>query len=116
MLKKLFCKHNYKFYNTDKKCVLYAPYNIFEFVCDKCGKEQRISDIEINDKWSTLKSKYKKSLVLGGEPLEESKCVIPSYPMDRRYSGPVATLLIDEYLSKGIDLREIKPNDYYYKI
>lgn len=115
-MKKLFCKHNYKFYNTDKKYVSYTPYNVFEFVCDKCGKEKRISDIEIMDVWSTLKSQYKKSLILGGEPIEESKCVIPSYPMDKYYCGSVATLMIDEYLSRGIDLREIKPNDHYYKI
>ena len=113
MLKRLFCKHKYKYYNTKTS---YAPfsfygYNVFQFICPDCGKKAEIDEYEIKHEYSKLKSKYNKNIALGGSPVESS-----SFSHSRCgncgicYESPVATLMIEKYLKKGIDLREL--NNY----
>lgn len=113
MFKRLFCKHKYKYYNTK---VSYVPfsfcgYNVFQLVCPNCGKKINIDEYEIKHEYSKLKSYYNKNIALGGNHIESS-----SFSHSRCgdigicYDSPIATLMIEKYLKKGIDLREL--SDY----
>ena len=110
MFERLFCKHNYKFYNTKVEYSFsnYYRYNDFQFVCTKCGKETSVSEIEIDDMFADLKSSYKKSLVLGGDAVKTSELTIPRHRnCDILYRSPVTTVMLDEYAKRGIDLKQI---------
>lgn len=107
---KLFCKHNYKFYNTQAEMPLFATraINNFQYVCTKCGSVKSVDEWEISDMYETLKERYHRMLALGGEEVAKSRLTIPRHHnCDICYDGPVATLMIEKMLKKGIDLREI---------
>lgn len=110
MFKWLFCKHEYKFYNTKVDYPLFSTYghNVFQFVCTKCGDEVNISEIEIRDTLSELQSNYNKSLALGGKSVKSSNIVVKRHSnIDVLYSSPAVTLMLEYYKNKGIDLSQI---------
>ena len=120
MFKKIFqrfcspiCEHTYKFYNEN---VLYDHlgygYYEFQYVCTKCGHEVSVNQRELDDAYLSIKREYNKSLVMGGSPVGNSEFTIPHYrDCDWCYCGPVATLVLERYASRGIDLTQIKPNE-----
>lgn len=110
MFKWLFCKHEYKFYNTKVEYPLFSTYghNVFQFVCTKCGDEANISEIEIRDMLSELQSNYNKSLALGGKSVKYSNIVVERHNnINVLYSSPAVTLMLEYYKNKGIDLSQI---------
>ena len=110
MFKWLFCEHEYKFYNTKVEYPLFSNYgyNVFQFVCTKCGDEVNISEIEIKDMLSELQSNYNKSLALGGKSIKSSNIVVQRHnDIDVVYSSPAVTLMLAYYKNKGIDLSQI---------
>ena len=110
MFKWLFCKHEYKFYNTKVEYPLFGTYghNVFQFVCPKCGSEVNISETEIKDMLSDLQSDYRRSLALGGNPIEVSELTVPRHlNIDVLYSSPAVTIMLKYYKDKGIDLCQI---------
>ena len=110
MFKKLFCKHEYKYYNTkaiDSLLINYG-YNVFQFVCPKCGRKAKVNQLDICDKISKYESIYNKAIVLGKEPIESSKLSIPRYMnIGICYESPAVTMVLEKYLKRGIDLLEI---------
>ena len=105
---------SYKYYNTDEKCPsIFAIYkeNYFQFVCTEWGHVVEISEKEIENRLRQLKAEYRKQVALGGEEVESSRLVIKKYislyPIC--YESPVVTLLVNEYLEDGIDLKQICP-------
>lgn len=116
MFKKLLCKHSYIFYNARIKYDFFGyGYYSFEFICPKCKKEITINQREIDYSWEKSKSKYKKSVALGGEQIEDTYFTIPHYhDCDHRYHSPIATLMLREYLKHGVDLKQISKNQSKY--
>ena len=113
LFKWLFCKHTYKYYNTRVEHFLFSSYgyNVFQFVCTKCGDVVEVSQIDIDDAYSKYKAIYNKSCVLGKEPIKSSELTITRH-MDCNvcYSSPATTLLLEEYAERGIDLTQINTN------
>ena len=118
LLSKLFksniCEHSYKFYNIG---TLYDSFGYgyyeYQFVCTKCGKEVNVTQREINDRYEEINKDYRKRLVMGGQPINSREFSIPRYQdCDICYWSPSATLLLEHYSSRGIDLRQIKPKRY----
>lgn len=111
MFNKLFCKHMYKYYNLklDYSFFYNGYYNVFQFICPKCGKKFEISEYDIEQEYYKLASDYNEKIALGGEPVEISSF---SYPRHNNCGvlceSPVATLMIEKYLKHGIDLRQIE--------
>lgn len=109
MLKKLLCNHKYKYYN---KRIRYNSgsfgYYVFQFVCLNCKKIFEISEYDIKDEYDRLKEEYNRNLILGGNSVETSSF---SHPRNLLYNicyeSPVATIMINKYLKKGVDLREL---------
>ena len=110
MFKRLFCKHKYKYYNTriQYQCFGNYGYNVFQFVCTKCGKETEVSQLDIDNAIQKTKSIYNKAVALGEEPIKSSRFCIPRH-MDINicYDSPAATLVLKEYSKYGIDLKEL---------
>ena len=120
LLSKIFeskiCEHSYKFYNIG---TLYdslgCGYYEYQFVCTKCGKEVNVTQREIADRYEELNKDYRKRLAMGGQPINSNEFSIPRYQnCDRCYWSPSATLLLEHYASRGIDLKQIKPRRYSY--
>lgn len=110
MFKRLFCKHEYQFYNTKVEYPLFSSFghNVFQFVCPKCEDEVNISETEIKDMLSELQSNYNKSLALGGQSVESSNIVVKRHNnIDVLYGSPAVTLMLEYYKGKGIDLSQI---------
>ena len=109
MFNKLFCKHQYKYYHTTEKCLPLGvyPYYVFQFVCTKCGKTTEVWENDIEAEHEKLESSYKKYIALGGEPVESQELLVPRRGISTLYISSAATLLIDEYLKRGIDLRQL---------
>lgn len=117
MFKWLRCKHEYKFYNTKVEYPFGSIYehNVFQFVCPRCGSEVNISETEIKDMLSELKSDYNRSLALGGKPVESSDIVIDRHNnINVVYSSPAVTLMLNYYKDKGIDLSQIDQRNKRY--
>lgn len=109
MLKKLLCNHKYKYYN---KRIRYGSgshgYYVFQFVCPNCKKVIEISEYDIKDEYDRLEEEYNRNLILGGNSVEESSFSHPRNLLcNMCYNSPVATIMINKYLKKGIDLREL---------
>lgn len=110
MFKRLFCKHKYKYYNTRVEYPFYSSYgyNVFQFVCTKCGKETEVSQLDIDNAIQKTASIYNKSIVLGKEPIKSSRFSIHRHMnLGICYDSPAATLVLEEYLKHGIDLKEL---------
>lgn len=109
MFKKLFCKHTYKYFNTRVSHFNSSwGYNVFQFVCTKCGKVVEISQLDIDNAYSKYKSIYNKNRVLGKEPIKSSKLSIRRYMnIGIQYESPAMTLVLEEYAKRGIDLMEL---------
>lgn len=110
MFKRLFCKHTYKYYNTRVEYPIFGTYgyNVFQFVCPKCGKETEVSELDIDNAYSKFKSAYNKSRVLEESTINSSRLSIPRHMnIGICYCSPAATLLLNEYAERGIDLKEI---------
>ena len=110
MFKKLLCNHTYKYYNTRVEYATFSSYGYYvsQFICPNCQKEIEISEFDIKDEYSKLKSKYNKDLVLGGDSIKISSFSHPRHmSCGIRYESPVATLMIEKYLKQGIDLRQL---------
>lgn len=109
MLKKLLCNHKYKYYN---KMIRYdfgnRGYYVFQFVCPNCKKEIEISEYDIRNEYDRLKGEYNRNLILGGNSVETSSFSHPRNLLcDICYESPAATIMINKYLKKGIDLMEL---------
>ena len=103
MFKWLFCKHEYKLYNTKVEYPLFSAdgHNVFQFVCIKCGDEVNISEIEIRDMLSELQSNYNKSLALDGKSVKYSNIVVERHnDINVSYSSPAVTLMLEYYKNK----------------
>lgn len=110
MFKWLFCKHEYKFYNTKVEYPMFSNYghNVFQFVCPKCGSEVNITETEIRDMLNDFTSDYNKSLALGGGLIKSSNIIVARHSdIDVLYSSPAVTILLEYYKEKGIDLSQI---------
>ena len=115
MFKKLFCKHTFKYYNTKVGYPLFGMYgyNVFQFICPNCGAEAEISEWDIADEYSKLESKYNKNLALGGDSVKTSSFSHSRYMnCGITYESPVATLMIEEYLKQGVDLKQLERTLY----
>lgn len=113
MFKRLFCKHTYEHYNTKVGYFFFSNrgYNVFQFVCTKCGKEVEVNQIEIDDAYSKYKSIYNKNCVLGKQTIKSSELSIPRHMnCGILYSSPATTLVLEEYAKRGIDLTQINMN------
>lgn len=83
-------------------------YYVFQFVCPNCKKEIEISEYDIRNEYDRLKEEYNRNLILGGNNVETSSFSHPRYLLcNIHYESPVATIMINKYLKKGIDLREL---------
>lgn len=51
MIKRLFCKHTYKYYHRDEYLSFLTSsfHPQWHYVCDKCGKKNRIQEQALND-------------------------------------------------------------------
>ena len=112
MFKRLFCKHQYKYYNTVKKYLPFGiyRYNVLQFVCTECGKTTEVWVSDINMEYEELESSYRKHIALGGESIETKKLSIPCGSVSdigTCYISPTVTLLVEKYLKRGIDLRQL---------
>lgn len=106
---KLFCKHQYKYFNITEKFDGYFYY-VFEFCCTKCGKVKRISEYEIQDVLNNAKSKYNKYIAMGSaKDLDDASLILPNsyYDSNLVYKGKYVSIVLEEYRKKGIDLKEI---------
>ena len=105
---RLFCKHQYKYYN--RKIVSdYSSYYVFQFVCTKCGREFSISEIELQNKLEEYLESYNRHLALGNV----TKTPKSQLSFSRKgnfgviYEGAYVTWLLEDYLKRGIDLTEL---------
>ena len=86
----------------------FCGYNSFQFVCTKCGKEIEVSELDLISEMRKAESSYNKAIALGEKPIKSSYLTIDRYNnISMGYYSPAATLVLEKYLKRGINLKEI---------
>lgn len=102
-INKLFCDHTYK-YDFKEMSDIYGYKNyIFNFHCTKCGKKEIVLFDDINKMYNKMRIRYGEYINLGIK-LEIPQCA----DLIINYYGLPAAITINEFLKKGIDLKEIR--------
>lgn len=110
IIKRLFCKHEYVYYNKteiERNGIMYFKYY---FVCNKCEKIKTITTRELMDQIEYFEVLYKKNEVLGKNRKGLEDIGIKFYKSTSfSYSrkGKYINMLLDSYRDIGIDLTEI---------
>ena len=110
MLKRWFCKHNYKLYTVDRIQVgNWTKIYRFRFICLKCNHEFTITENEFCDVYDVIRRQYDKERVLNNFIVESSTFTLPRcLDFGLHFESAATTLLLEKYKSKGIDLKEIE--------
>lgn len=112
---KLFCKHEYKYFNTREVFVsgtICFFVNKYDFVCKKCGKNITIDGDALSRLLEKEKGNMRKKQILNKDYVYSSKKIlIPKYIGTYIYEGKFVDCVLQKYKKYGIDLLELSTNE-----
>lgn len=117
---KLFCKHEYAYYNTRRENsifgsdYLYQP-AIYYFVCKKCGKKKHVYQSTVEYDIEKERDRYKKLCTMNKEYefSQSSELTIKPYiGISRLYQGNYVSKILSDYKELfNLDLRQLPDNN-----
>ena len=111
---KLFCKHEYKYFNTDVDARLFSIGFICKngFICKHCGKEIIITEDEIVYELKKEKNNMYKLRIMNKEyNYTNKKLTVMQGYTGHQYEGEFVDFVLQKYKKRGISLSELPHNE-----